>query len=186
MTLLNLKFPKWYINVVPFLCLPLSLFFSFRPACPPTTPVHIYLNRVMMILWFFQSLVLCGSSSRKRKKSLQWICASISPNQIRWICRTSGAGAGGSWRKMRGRSGDSQRPGEEDEEKEGMKKDERDGMSAHAQAHTNKLIKREIVAPTSMSPSLESIDCRPVKAKNQWKPIMKQPNLSLKFLVNKA
>lgn len=87
---------------------------------------------------------------------------------------------------MRGRSGDSQRPGEEDEEKEGMKKDERDGMSAHAQAHTNKLIKREIVAPTSMSPSLESIDCRPVKAKNQWKPIRKQPNLSLKVLVNKA
>lgn len=87
---------------------------------------------------------------------------------------------------MRGRSGDSQRPGEEDEEKEGMKKDERDGMSAHAQAHTNKLIKREIVAPTSMSPSLESIDCRPVKAKNHGKPIMKQPNLSLKFLVNKA
>lgn len=43
---------------------------------------------------------------------------SLSPCQTGRVCRSSGVGGRGSWRKMRGRSGDFQRPGKEEEEAE--------------------------------------------------------------------
>lgn len=72
---------------------------------------------------------------------------------------------------MKGRSGDSHRPGEEeeDEESEGMREDERVGEEwdnhMHERAQTILLTTQNklTVEPTSMSPSLESTDSRPVK-----------------------
>jgi len=67
------------------------------------------------------------------------VCVSFSPSQTGCVCRSSAVGVVGSWRRMGGRSGDSEGPGGR---MEGGREHEGDGMSvtitytiAHVRSH---------------------------------------------------
>lgn len=105
---------------------------------------------------------------------------SISPNQKGCSCRNSAvAVGGGSGRRMRGKSGDSQRPGEGGGGGAGGRT--RGGGAgwvgpSHTQTHVYNLTslwREKTGQPTSASPSFESIDTRPAGAESSFTPLIK-------------